>query len=239
MRVLVIIPTYNEVENVSKLIYALNKLEHKSLLDILIVDDNSPDGTGAAVKKLQKEYDNLFLMERSGKLGLGTAYLQGFKWALEKKYEVAVEMDADFSHHPDFLPLMISKIDNYDFIIGSRYVKGGAVENWPFIRKAISKGASLYSKLILGVDIKDFTGGFNLWKTSVLLAINLDSIKSNGYSFQVEMKYRAVKKNFSFLEVPIIFKERESGISKMSKKIFFEAVWKVIWLRLLVKNAKM
>ncbi|MFH1522805.1 MAG: polyprenol monophosphomannose synthase [Patescibacteria group bacterium] len=237
MRKLIVLPTYNERNNIKKLVNKINNLKISNL-DILVIDDNSPDKTSEIIKEIKKSYDNVHLIIREEKLGLGTAYIRGFKWGIKRKYDVIVEMDADFSHDPKYLPEFFNKINHYDFVIGSRYVRGGGVKNWPFSRRAISKLGSLYSRVVLGVKIKDFTGGFNAWKLSALKKINLDNIKSNGYSFQIEMKYRAAISGFSFFEFPIVFKERENGKSKMSREIFLEAIWKVWWFNLSNVNEK-
>lgn len=231
---IVIIPTYNEIENIATIIKAIFDLELS--LDILIVDDNSPDLTHEKVRELiDSEYgDRLHLIVRDKKEGLGKAYIAGFKWALadEKQYDYIIEMDADLSHNPKYLPLFINEMEEYDLVIGSRYVDGGGAANWPFFRKAISYGGSLYSRIILGVAIMDITGGFKCFRREVLEAINLDNIITTGYSFQIEMNYKATLKNFRIKEVPIIFEERVAGKSKMTKKVFIEALGKVIALRL-------
>lgn len=234
---LIIIPTYNEKENIENLIIKINSIlsGKECKFSILIVDDNSPDGTAEIVKELMKKFENLYLIERNGKLGLGTAYIEGFKWGLKNGYDYLIEMDADFSHDPVYLLDMIDFSSKYDFVIGSRYVKGGGVEGWGFLRKFISNGGSLYSRIILNCPIKDFTGGFNLWSKTVLKSINLDNIFSNGYSFQIELKYRSFKKGFKFYEFPIVFKDRTFGKSKMSKKIFIEAVFNVWKFRFKIK----
>ncbi|MBZ4682643.1 MAG: dolichol-phosphate mannosyltransferase [Fusobacteriaceae bacterium] len=230
-KTLIIIPTYNESENIEKLLELIYSV--KSDLNILIVDDNSPDKTYEIIERLMKEkYKNkLFLMKREGKLGLGTAYIAGFKWALERKYDYIFEMDADFSHNPKYIPDFLREIENYDLVIGSRYVKGGGVKNWGIIRKFISRGGSLYSRIILGAKINDFTGGFKCFRRETLEKIDLDKIISNGYSFQVELNYKVWLKGMRIKETPIIFEDRTLGKSKMSKKIFLEAVLKVIWMR--------
>ncbi len=233
-RGIVIIPTYNEIENIETIIEKIFALELP--LEILVVDDNSPDKTYEKVQELiDSTYDDrLHLIVREKKEGLGKAYIAGFKWALanEKKYDFIIEMDADLSHNPKYLPLFVEEIENYDLIIGSRYVDGGGATNWPLFRKAISYGGSLYSRLILGVAIMDITGGFKCFRREVLEAINLDNIITTGYSFQIEMNYKATLKNFRIKEVPIIFEERVAGKSKMTKKVFIEALGKVITLRL-------
>ena len=231
---IVIIPTYNEIENIAITIEAVFALDLN--LDILIVDDNSPDKTYEKVRALiEKRYgERLHLIVREKKEGLGKAYIEGFKWALaeEKRYDFIIEMDADLSHNPKYLPRFIEEIENYDLVIGSRYVEGGGATDWPLLRKAISYGGSLYSRLILGVKVKDITGGFKCFRREVLEAIDLDSVLTTGYAFQIEMNYKATLKNFRIIEVPIIFEERVRGKSKMTKKVFIEALGKVVTLRL-------
>ncbi|MBC8016247.1 MAG: polyprenol monophosphomannose synthase [Sporomusaceae bacterium] len=228
---LIVIPTYNERSNLAELL----SLIYTEVADIhiLIVDDNSPDGTGSLVKDLMEHQykDGLFLIERSGKLGLGTAYIAGFKWALAREYTHIFEMDADFSHNPKYLRSFIEASQNYDVILGSRYIAGGGVTNWNLTRRMISRGGSLYSRFILGLPFRDLTGGYKCFRRDVLDQIDLDDVKSNGYSFQIELTYRAFLKNFRIQEVPIIFEERAAGNSKMSSKIFVEAIWMVWKLR--------
>jgi len=229
---LVIIPTYNEKENIEAIIRKVFSLPKP--FNILIIDDGSPDGTDTIVKTLQKEFsERLFLIEREGKQGLGTAYLRGFDWALERNYDYIFEMDADFSHNPeDLVRLHEALTDNGgDMSVGSRYIKGGSVENWPFIRKFISFGASIYVNLILWMGIHDPTAGFVGYKRAVLEAIDCKKIKSLGYAFQIEMKYAALKKKFKIIEVPITFIDRQLGASKMSSNIFNEAVLGVIKMK--------
>ena len=228
---LVIIPTYNEIENAEKIIRAVFALPGG--FHILIIDDGSPDGTAAAVKELQKEFkDRLFLIERSGKLGLGTAYLTGFKWALERGYEHICEMDADFSHDPNDLARLIGACeDGADLAVGSRYCNGVSVVNWPIGRILISYFASVYVRRMLGVRIFDSTAGFVCYSRKVLETIDLDAVQMKGYGFQIEMKYSAVKLGFKLAEVPVIFVNRKEGTSKMSGGIFGEAFWGVIKLR--------
>ena len=234
-KTLIIIPTYNEKENVEKLLELIYKV--KKDVNILIVDDNSPDKTYEIIEKLmvEKYKDRLFILKRAGKLGLGTAYIAGFKWALEREYDYIFEMDADFSHNPKYIPEFLKEIETHDLVIGSRYVPGGGVVNWGIIRKFISRGGSLYSRVILGAPIKDFTGGFKCFKRETLENLNLDKIVSNGYSFQVELNYKVWLKGMKIKETPIIFEDRTLGQSKMSKKIFLEAILKVLWMR---KNKK-
>ncbi len=227
---LVIIPTYNEKENIEKIIRKVFSLPGG--FHLLIVDDGSPDGTGNIVKDLQKEFpDQLFILERSGKLGLGTAYITGFKWALQKGYEYIFEMDADFSHDPeDLIRLHAACSNGKDLVVGSRYTKGGRVENWPWDRIFISKGGALYTKMITWMPVNDPTAGFICYNRKVLAAIPLDKVHFVGYAFQIEMKYRAWKLGFKIGEVPITFRDRKEGISKMSGSIIKEAmygVWKM------------
>jgi len=228
---LVIIPTYNEKENVEKMLRYVFSLSRK--FEVLIVDDGSPDGTADIVKKLITEFpDQLFIEERKGKLGLGTAYIHGFKWAIRNGYDYIFEMDCDFSHNPDDLLRLLDACETKcDVAIGSRYCKGGSVKNWPIGRIMMSYFASVYVRIVLWLPIKDTTAGFKCYKRSVLESINLDSIRFMGYAFQIEMKYNAYKKGFKLLEVPIAFKDREEGYSKMSTKIFKEAFWGVLQMR--------
>jgi len=228
---LVIIPTYNEIENIEKMIHTVFSLPRE--FELLIVDDGSPDGTAAKVKELQKTYAaKLHIEERKGKLGLGTAYIHGFKWALAKDYEYIFEMDCDFSHNPADLVRLLEACENgADVAVGSRYVKGGNVSNWDMKRILLSYFASLYVRMILWIPVKDTTAGFKCYKRKVLQSIELDKIKFMGYAFQIEMKYRAVKKGFKIVEVPIMFTDRVLGVSKMSTKIFKEAFIGVIQMR--------
>ncbi|MDF2636489.1 MAG: undecaprenyl-phosphate mannosyltransferase [Pelosinus sp.] len=228
---LIVIPTYNECGNLAELL-SLIYTEVEGI-HVLIVDDNSPDGTGSLVKELmQYQYkERLFLIERSGKLGLGTAYITGFKWALAREYSHIFEMDADFSHNPKYLRSFIEASQSYDVVLGSRYIAGGGVTNWNLTRRIISRGGSLYSRFILGLPFRDLTGGYKCFRREVLEQIDLDDVKSNGYSFQIELTYRAFLKNFRIQEVPIVFEERAAGNSKMSRKIFMEAIWMVWKLR--------
>ena len=229
---LVIIPTYNEKENIEKIIRAVMDLE--VMTDLLIIDDNSPDGTAKIVQKLQKNFDGrLHLLERSGKLGLGTAYIKGFKWALEKGYTYMCEMDADFSHNPDDLPRLFAACENdgADVAIGSRYVSGVNVVNWPMGRVLISYFASVYVRMITRMKIRDATAGFVCYNKKVLETINLDRIRFNGYAFQIEMNFTAWKYRFNVIEFPIIFTDRKEGSSKMSGGIVSEAIFGVIRLK--------
>ena len=228
---LVIIPSYNEIENIEAIVEAVFELP--KAFHVLVVDDNSPDGTGDAVRRLQERYrDRLFLEERKGKSGLGTAYIHGFKWALKRDYEYIFEMDADFSHRPSDLPrLYRACVNGADLVVGSRYKKGVNVVNWPLYRILLSYGASFYVKLITGMRVHDPTAGFVCYKRKVLEALDLDAVKFVGYAFQIEMKYRAYLKKFTIEEVSIIFMDREKGKSKMSTSIIWEAVFGVISMK--------
>lgn len=229
---LIIIPTYNESDNIEKLLDLISRTDPAA--HVLIVDDNSPDRTYEIVERLmQTSYPGrLFLLKRAGKLGLGTAYIAGFKWALARDYDYIFEMDADFSHDPKYLPAFLAAIEKNDLVLGSRYVPGGGVKNWGLLRKFISRGGSLYARTILGLSLRDLTGGFKCFRRQVLETIDLDSVKSNGYSFQIEMTYRARCQGFRICETPIVFEDRTAGKSKMSRKIFLEAVLMVWKLRL-------
>ena len=230
---IVIIPTYNEIENIEKMIQKVFSLEKD--FDLLIIDDGSPDGTAAVVKRMQKDYpDRLFIEERSGKLGLGTAYIHGFHWCIDKKYDFIFEMDCDFSHNPDDLIVLYNSIqkNNADLVIGSRYIKGVNVVNWPMGRILMSYYASAYVRIITGMPIRDTTAGFKCYRRKVLETIGIDEIQFKGYAFQIEMKFRTWKKGFKVLEEPIIFTDRQEGTSKMSGGIFKEAFFGVISLKL-------
>lgn len=231
---IVIIPTYNEKENIEKIIRAVFALE--KCFHILVIDDGSPDGTASIVKNLMAtEFgDRLFIIERSGKLGLGTAYITGFKWSIEKKYDYIFEMDADFSHAPSDLPRLYSACadEGYDVAIGSRYITGVNVVNWPIGRVLMSYFASMYVRLVTGFKVHDTTAGFKCYKRRVLETIDLDKIRFKGYAFQIEMKYTAYKCGFKIKEVPVVFVNRVEGVSKMNSSIFGEAVFGVIRLRL-------
>jgi len=230
---IVIIPTYNEIENIESIIRTVFSLQKP--FHVLIIDDNSPDHTAKKVIALQEEYpDRLFLEQRSKKSGLGTAYVDGFKWALEREYEYIFEMDADFSHNPHDLERLYDscRFGIYDVAIGSRYVTGVNVVNWPLSRVLLSYFASVYVRMITGMEIQDTTAGFVCYKKNVLKSINLDKIKFIGYAFQIEMKYRAYAKKFKIVEVPIIFTDRTKGQSKMSNSIIKEAIFGVIVLRI-------
>lgn len=231
---IVIIPTYNEKENIEKIIRAVFALE--KCFHILVIDDGSPDGTASIVKDLMAtEFgDRLFIIERSGKLGLGTAYIAGFKWSIEKKYDYIFEMDADFSHAPSDLPRLYAACadEGYDLAIGSRYISGVNVVNWPIGRVLMSYFASMYVRLVTGFKVHDTTAGFKCYKRRVLETIDLDKIRFKGYAFQIEMKYTAYKCGFKIKEVPVVFVNRVEGVSKMNSSIFGEAVFGVMRLRL-------
>jgi dolichol-phosphate mannosyltransferase len=229
-RTLVIIPTYNERGNVTRMIQELEKSAPG--VELLIIDDGSPDGTASAVKELQKQKSFIHLIERQGKLGLGTAYIKGFGWALEKGYDKVITMDCDFSHDPAALPDMIKVLDVNDLVVGSRYIKGIRIMNWPFERLLLSYGASIYTRLITGIPFLDPTGGFNGYTSRALRSLKLDEIFSVGYAFQIELKFKVWSKGLPCHEHPIVFWERTEGSSKMGKGIIFEAVVNVIKLRL-------
>jgi len=234
MRALVIVPTYNERENIQKLIGAT--LSQDPRLEILIIDDNSPDKTVDLIKPMMESEKRIHLLERSGKLGLGSAYVCGFHYALEHGFDYILEMDADFSHNPNDIPRLLKAAETADLVIGSRYCNGVNIINWPIKRLLLSYFASKYVRTITNMPIKDPTGGFKCFRSKVLMAINMDSILSDGYAFQVEMNYRTWAKGYNIIEIPIVFTERINGVSKMSRKIAWEAawmVWRLVLLRLL------
>jgi len=229
-RALVIVPTYNERFNIARLIPAI--LAQDPSLEVLVVDDGSPDGTGAIVDAIAANNSRVDVIHREGKLGLGTAYIEGFRWALERKYDLVFEMDADFSHNPELLPEFLQMIKEADVVLGSRYQDGRVnVVNWPMSRLFLSYAANVYARAVTGLPISDTTGGFKCFRRNVLESIDLNSVKSNGYAFQIEMSFRAWKRGFRLIEIPIIFGDRTEGVSKMSKKIVREAVWMVWRLR--------
>ena len=230
MRTLIISPTYNERKNIQSLIEQVFDLD--STYHLLIIDDNSPDGTAKKVEELQKEHSNLHLKNRPGKAGLGTAYLYGFQWALDKGYDSIVQIDADLSHDPNDIPRLLANLSNHELVIGSRYVEGVSVVNWPIRRLILSYGANYYSRFITGMPINDGTGGFKAWSASLLDKIKLNEVKSQGYSFQIEMNFRAWRLGASIKEEPIIFVDRTIGESKMSSTIMYEAIWMVWRLRI-------
>jgi dolichol-phosphate mannosyltransferase len=227
-RALVIIPTYNEAPNAERIITEV--LQQSEIVEVLIVEDNSPDGTAAIVKKMMETNPRIHMLERERKLGLGTAYVAGFKYAIKNKYDFIFEMDADFSHNPKEIPIILGKMEECDVLIGSRYIKGVNVVNWPMKRLILSYSANIYTRIITGMPIHDATAGFKCYKRKVLESIDLDSIRSNGYAFQIETNFLAWKKGFKLLEMPIVFVDRRVGVSKMNKKIVYEAafmVWKL------------
>jgi len=236
-KALIVIPTYNEAENIVKLINEIFSLNiNDAVIDILVIDDNSVDGTSELVKKMNKK--NVFVIDREMKMGLGTAYILGFKYAIDRKYDYVFEMDADFSHDPKSIPEFFEKIKENDLVIGSRYMNGIAVVNWPLSRLLISIGASIYTRMITFLPVNDVTAGYMCYRVDALKTINLDSVKSNGYSFQIEMKYRIWKKKLKMQEIPIVFIDRRAGVSKMSRKIVYEAafmVWKLRFMSLFNK----
>jgi dolichol-phosphate mannosyltransferase len=229
MKAIVIIPTYNEIENINAIIDAV--LTAVVGINILIVDDNSPDGTAAAVEEIMKTNDKVHLLKRPGKMGLGTAYCDGFKYCLDKNFDAIFEMDADFSHDPKELPNFLKALEENDLVIGSRYIKGGGVVNWPKRRIFLSYGASIYTRIITGIPIKDTTGGFKCFRADALRMLDLSKVKSNGYGFQIELNYKMWKKGAKIKEIPITFVDRRSGTSKMNKSIIWEAVFLVWKLR--------
>ncbi|MDP2961111.1 MAG: polyprenol monophosphomannose synthase [candidate division Zixibacteria bacterium] len=231
MKTLVIIPTYNEKENIGKIIPLVLKQDPD--IEVLVVDDNSPDGTGKIVEEIITTNRRVKLIQRVKKSGLGTAYLAGFQYALQNGYDYIFEMDSDFSHDPEYIPYFLSAIREADLVLGSRYIKGVNVVNWPITRLLLSYYANVYARWVTGLPVKDSTGGFKCFKREVLEKIGLDRIHSNGYAFQIEMSFRAWKKGFKIKEIPIIFVDRREGESKMSKKIVREAIWMVWKLRLL------
>ncbi|HEX9252501.1 MAG TPA: polyprenol monophosphomannose synthase [Ignavibacteriaceae bacterium] len=236
LKSLVIIPTYNELENLPRMIPAV--LSQDQSIHLLIVDDGSPDGTGAFVKEEMKKNDRIHILEREKKMGLGTAYIAGFKYALQNNYDFIFEMDADFSHDPNELKNFLIAIKENDLVLGSRYINGVRVLNWPMSRLLLSFFASVYTRIIIGMPIKDATGGFKCFRRSVLEAIDLNKVRSNGYSFQIEMTFKAFSQGFKIKEIPIIFIDRVKGKSKMSKKIVREAVvmvWKLRFQRMFGK----
>jgi dolichol-phosphate mannosyltransferase len=222
MKTIIIIPTYNELENLRPLLEAV--FSNAPQTDILIVDDNSPDGTGALADSIATEDTRVHVMHRAGKLGLGTAYIAGFKYAVEHGYDAAFEMDADFSHDPRYLPDFLKAIENADLVIGSRYIQGGDTPNWSIMRRFISGGGNLFARFMLvGMSIHDCTAGYRCYRREVLENIDLDSVQSQGYAFQIEMAYRVLTHSFKIVEIPIIFMDRRVGKSKMSRTIFLEA----------------
>jgi dolichol-phosphate mannosyltransferase len=231
-KTLIIIPTYNELENITELVPEILNRYRNLDLDILIVDDNSPDGTGNYIDDLSKSESRVKLLKRSGKLGLGSAYIEGFRYALKNSYDYIFEMDADYSHSPKEIKNFLKAVKKYDVVLGSRYVSGVNVVNWPIKRLLLSYFANKYTRIITGLPVHDATGGFKCFRRSVLEAIDLNKIKSNGYTFQIEMTFKAWKKGFTIGEIPIIFIDRSAGQSKMSRKIVREAIFMVWKLRI-------
>jgi len=229
-RMLVVMPTYNERVNIPLIVPAV--LAQHPAVELLIVDDNSPDGTGAIADQLAAEDPRVHVLHRAGKEGLGKAYIAGFRWALECGYDLMFEMDADFSHDPRFLPAMIEAAGDADLVLGSRYKTGVNVINWPISRLLLSLGANHYARWVTGLPLTDSTGGFKCFRRKVLEAIPLDRVRSNGYAFQIEMSFLAWKRGFRLKEIPIVFTDRVEGQSKMNKKIVREAIWMVWWLRI-------
>nr|WP_238420008.1 polyprenol monophosphomannose synthase [Streptomyces taklimakanensis] len=224
-RVLVIIPTYNEVDNIRPVVSRVRTAVPEA--DVLVADDNSPDGTGKVADEIASEDDHVHVLHRKGKEGLGAAYLAGFRWGLDNDYDVLVEMDADGSHQPEELPRLLTALKGADLVLGSRWVPGGRVVNWPRYREFLSRGGSTYSRLMLGVPLKDVTGGYRAFRRETLLGLGMDDVASQGYCFQVDLAHRAVRAGFQVVEVPITFVEREYGDSKMSRDIVAEALWRV------------
>lgn len=230
MKAIVCIPTYNEIENLPRIVPQV--LKQDECLSVLAIDDNSPDGTGQWAEDEAAVNPRMHVLRRPQKQGLGQAYLAGFRWALERDYDLIFEMDADFSHDPASLPDFLETVTTTDLVIGSRYIKGVNVINWPMSRLLLSYYANVYTRVVTGLPLRDATGGFKCYRREVLQAINLDEVRSNGYSFQIEMSFRAWRRGFKLKEIPIIFTDRELGTSKMSQEIVHEAVWMVWRLRL-------
>ncbi|RMH62234.1 MAG: polyprenol monophosphomannose synthase [Calditrichaeota bacterium] len=228
-KALIVIPTYNEKDNVKRLVADIHFYQPE--VHILFVDDNSPDGTADIIRDIQKENDRIHLLERPGKMGLGSAYLAGFKYALSRGYDFIFEMDADFSHDPKEIPAFLKNIEENDLVLGSRYIKGVNVVNWPLRRLLLSYFANVYTRLATGLPVRDATGGFKCFRREVLESIDFKEIKSNGYAFQIELTFRAWKKGFRIKEIPIIFIDRVAGVSKLSKSIMWEAIFLVWKLR--------
>ncbi|MBI4364265.1 MAG: polyprenol monophosphomannose synthase [Candidatus Latescibacteria bacterium] len=231
MKALVIIPTYNERENLTEL---LGRIFAQNLpLEVLIIDDHSPDGTGALADELKASDPRVHVMHRAAKMGLGSAYVAGFRYALERDYDAMFEMDADFSHNPDSLPVFLKELETADLVVGSRYLHGVTVVNWPLKRLVLSYGANVYSRIVTGMPLKDATGGFKCFRRQVLEAIDLSRVRSDGYGFQIELNFKAWRKGFRIREIPILFVDRRAGESKMSRRIVWEAAWMVWRLRIL------
>lgn len=230
MRTLIIIPTYNELDNLRPLLTEI--FSYVPTTDILIIDDNSPDGTGQLADDIHDKNPQVSVLHRPGKLGLGTAYIAGFKYAIEHNYDAAFEMDADFSHDPQYLPDFLEAIEHADLVIGSRYVRGGSTPNWSLLRRFISGGGNIFARFMLGIPVHDCTAGFRCYRTTVLRSIGLDTIQSQGYAFQVELAHRVTRQGFNVVEIPITFPDRRVGKSKMSRKIFIEGFLWVLRARL-------
>jgi dolichol-phosphate mannosyltransferase len=228
-RVLVCLPTYDEIDNLQPMVEGI--LAVAPQLEILVIDDASPDGTGRLADELAARDGRVHVLHRAGKQGLGRAYLAGFAWALERDYRLVLEMDCDFSHDPKYLPAMLSAAGEADLVLGSRYVPGGGTQNWGLGRRFISRAGSLYARTILGLSVRDLTGGFKCFRREVLEAIGLDRVECSGYAFQIELTYRAVRRGFQVREVPIVFADRRVGQSKMSRRIVVEAIRKVWAIR--------
>jgi dolichol-phosphate mannosyltransferase len=227
--ILIIIPTYNEKDNLRRLIDEIHRIVPET--HILIVDDNSPDGTGELADELSNTDSRVHVLHREGKLGLGTAYIAGFRYALERDYGLVFEMDADFSHRPEHLPEFLAAAEDADLVIGCRYMEGGGTEDWGLLRKALSRGGNLYARTLLGLPFQDLTGGFKCFRRCVLETIDLDKVGSEGYAFQIELTWRTHRAGFRIAETPILFPDRTEGVSKMNKGIIFEALWRVARLR--------
>ncbi len=236
MKTLIIIPTYNEIDNLTPLLKEI--FSYAPETDILIVDDNSPDGTGELADKIHQENAQVHVLHRPGKLGLGTAYIEGFKYAIEYAYDAAFEMDADFSHDPRYLPDFLKAIENADLVIGSRYIPGGGTPNWTMLRRLISGGGNIFARFMLGIPVHDCTAGYRCYRRKVLESIDLDTIQSQGYAFQIELVYRVMQHGFKIVETPIVFMDRRVGKSKMSRKIVIEGFTYVIKVRLSKKPKK-
>jgi len=239
LKFLIVIPTYNEIQNLKGLTEAVFQMVDSkahlygvSVVNVLIVDDNSPDGTGKLADELAKKEARLHVLHRNQKNGLGKAYVAGFAWALDRGFDAVLEMDADFSHNPAYLPEFWRLLKDHDVVMGSRYVDGGGVRNWGLVRQAISRGGSVYARAILGMPVNDMTGGYNAWRRQVLEAVDISTLRSEGYAFQIELKWRAWKKGFKLTEFPILFEDRTAGKSKMSKRIIVEAMMRVASMKL-------
>ena len=239
MKFLIVVPTYNEIQNLKGLLETVFQvvdtkahLYGVSLVNVLVVDDNSPDGTGQLAEELSKKDSRIQVLHRTQKNGLGKAYVAGFAWGLDRGFDAILEMDADFSHNPSYLPEFWRLLKDHDVVVGSRYVSGGGVRNWGLGRKVISRGGSFYARTLLGMPMRDMTGGYNAWRSHVLETMDISTLRSEGYAFQIELKWRAWQKKFRLVEFPILFEDRTAGQSKMSKKIVVEAMMRVTGMRL-------